>query len=283
MEFTEPQSLAIRLVDNQLATLQLNWGTGARPEAVYSMAALLRDLLVHGSFARAWGLIWAPGERSKITVVAPDLAALVPEDQRHRVVYAQTAGFARPGMHLWMPVALTGTETFTPPGAPLTENPGSRTNLDKTAHVTSKSSAEEVENRQMGTRIAGVTSMSMRLKGAIMSGLIDQDRVPLAPHSCYRRYTLKQFLLSPCLIYQGREFTRKAVVASFANNLGSAHIDWDGKSPEYEMLTNNEWLSITDRNPALYEVLSIGQIISRSASAIRFRSRVAELGLDPLR
>jgi|SRR5579859_372807 len=282
MELSEPQSRAIRLVDHQLATLQRNWGSGARPEAVYSMAALLRDLLVHGSFARAWGLVWAPSERSKITVVAPDLAALVPENQRHRVFHAQTAGFARPGMHLWMPVALTGTETFTPPGIPLPENPDPRTDLDKTNQVTSEPPAE-VENGQEETRVAGVTSMSMQLKGAIMSGLIDQDEVPLAPASCYRRYTLKQFLASPCLIYQGKTFTRKVVVASFANNLGPAHIDWDGKSPEYEMLTNNEWLSITGRNPVLYEVLSVGQMISRSASAIKFRSRVAELGLDPLR
>ena len=129
-----------------------------------------------------------------------------------------------------------------------------------------------------------IGEMSMKLRGAIMSGLIDQESVPLEPDSCYRRYTLKQFLESPCVIYRGRHFSRKDVVKTFANNFGSAHLDFQGNSAEYEMLiANEEWLSVTGRNPVLYEVLSIGQIIARSASAARFRARVSELGLSPPR
>jgi len=72
-------------------------------------------------------------------------------------------------------------------------------------------------------------------------------------------------------------------LAALQRNWRAGHIDWDGKSPEYEMLTNNEWLTITDRSPVLYAVLSIGQILSRSVSAVQFMARVAELDLGPLR
>ncbi len=268
-DLTAAQSRAIRVVDQGLATLERNWGHGARPEAVYGLAAVLRDLLVHGSFARAWGLVWEPGRRPKITVVAPDLAELVPEGMDRVVVFAQTAGFARPGIHLWMPVGLS--EAASPPSAGVhddrigTEADSTQTNPGEAQH---KISAER---------------FSVKLEGAIMSGLIDQESVPLAPESCYRRYTLPKFLASPCLVHRGQRFTRRSVVSSFANNLGAAHIDWEGRSAEYDMLTNNEWLEITGRSPALYEVLSIGQILSRSASAALFRNRVAGLGLEPLR
>ena len=225
---------------------------------------------------------WPAGERTKITVVAPDLRALVPEDQQHRVFLAQTAGFARPGMHLWMPVALTGREPFNPPGVFPSGHSRSPSGLGELI-TAEPDSVPQDKDRQKGVPIPDMASVSIRLKGSVMSGLIDQEQVPLAPASCYRRYTLPKFLASPCLIYKGKLFSRKTVVASFVNQLGPAHIDWDGKSPEYEMLTNNEWLTITDRNPVLYEVLSIGQILSRSVSAVQFMARVAELDLGPLR
>jgi hypothetical protein len=250
-----------------LTVLEKNWGRGAKPEAVYSLAAVLRDLLIHGSFSRAWGLVWEAGRRSKITVVAPDLRVLVPEGRDDAVVFAQTAGFTVPGMHLWMPVGLSGA-------APL--------HLSRIRSEGDRPQESAVNANQERRRVVG-DKFSFELEGAVMSGLIDQESVPLAPASCYRRYTLQQFLASPCLIHHGKLFTRKALVASFANNLGPAHIDWDGTSSEYNMLTNNEWLEITGRSPALYEVLSIGQILSRSMSAKFFHERVAELGLGPLR
>ncbi len=268
MGFTAVQSRAIRIVDQGLTTLEQNWGPGVKPEAVYNSAATLRDLLIHGSFARAWGLVWEPGRRSKITVVAPDLRALVPEGQDDAVVFAQTAGFARPGIHLWMPVGLSK----------FTSSQDSRSRDGDRMQVNAPSpEVNEGERRIVGDKV------SLQLDGAVMSGLIEQEGLPLAPASCYRRYTLQQFLASPCLIHRGKTFTRKALVASFANNLGPAHIDWEGTSPEYDMLTNNEWLEITGRSPSLYEVLSIGQILSRSASAKFFHGRVLELGLEPLR
>ena len=269
MDFTPAQSRAIRIVDQGLALLEKNWGHGAKPEAVYGMGSILRDLLIHGSFARAWGLVWDAGSRPKITVVAPDLSALVPEALDPAVNFAQTAGLALPGIHLWMPVALSKAAPFPSPRVH-EDGLGAREGVSQT----------NMEEAPLEVR---AEKFSIKSQGAIMSGLIDQESVPLAPPSCYRRYTLQKFLASPCLISRGKRYNRKTVVNAFANNLGPAHIDWDGNSPEYDMLTSNEWLEITDRSAILYEVLSIGQILSRSASAALFHDRVASLGLEPPR
>ncbi|MEU8238252.1 hypothetical protein AB0C07_08405 [Actinoplanes missouriensis] len=277
---TVPESRAVRIVAQNLGLIQAQWGKGAKPDTVYGLSGLLRDLVVHGSLARAWGLVWPADKRPKFSVVAPDLNSLVATDRWPVVFHAQTAGFARPasevrpGMHLWMPVALMRAAT-----EGKSDHDG-----DTPEPIHTEGSSNELlqeVDRQSFDRIG---EMSMNLRGAVMSGLVDQESVPLAPDSCYRRYTLKQFLESPCVIYRGRHFSRKDVVKTFANNFGSAHLDFHGDSAEYEMLiANEEWLSVTGRNPVLYEVLSIGQIIARSASAAMFRARVSELGLSPPR
>lgn len=76
----------------------------------------------------------------------------------------------------------------------------------------------------------------------------------------------------------GKIVTRKDLIKSFANKLGGAHIEWGGDDPGYEALTESgRWLRITSRTPALYELLSIGQILASSESAQRFRRRVCDL------
>ena len=125
-----------------------------------------------------------------------------------------------------------------------------------------------------------LSSISASLRGSTLSGLIDQTSVPVEAPSPYRRYTLTKFLASPCLIHYGRAFSRRELVRELANNLGGAHLDFKGGTAAYEMLTSaEEWLTVGKRNPALFEVLSIGQIVTRSESIRKLRERIKHLGL----
>jgi hypothetical protein len=96
VSLTPAQSRAVAIVAQHLALLEKQWGRGVQPEAVYGLASLLRGLLVHGSLARAWGLVWPSGQRPKMWIVAPDLTSLFTREQWPTVYHAQSAGFARP-------------------------------------------------------------------------------------------------------------------------------------------------------------------------------------------
>lgn len=142
---------------------------------------------------------------------------------------------------------------------------------------------EEGEAGLERIKLSRDAQISMRLPGGFMSGLIEQESVPLAPHSCYRRYGVEKFFDSPCVIYNGKPWKRKWLVNKFANKRSFAHIDWTGNSPEYQLLARSgEWLTISGRSAILYEFLSIGQILACSASAHQLRNRVQELKLGPL-
>ncbi|WP_410592844.1 hypothetical protein [Amycolatopsis sp. lyj-23] len=262
-EWPETTARAVLIVNQQITLLYDTWNERARPGDVYALAGHLRTLLHDGAFNRAWGAVWPADERAKPTVVAPDLTALVPRPTWPRVVHAQTAGLAVPGVHLWMPVAF---------------GPDTGSGADNERKATPAVAPPEVETSQE----AWLKQVHLSMRGAVPSGLIDQESVPLAPESCYTRLTVAQFLQAPCMIQRGRPISRQHLVKVFANNLGAAHLDWDGKDEDYRLLAEpGQWLRLSSRNPALLEILSIGQILARSQAARLFRERVASLNLDP--
>jgi hypothetical protein len=175
-----------------------------------------------------------------------------------QVVYAQSAGLAVPGMHLWMPVALRRAPQAASDELPVPV-------------------ADDAERIPVGQ------SLGFGLKGGILSGLIDQSKVPLAPASCYRRYKLKQFMASPCIVSDGRWISRERLVSDFVNQFGGAHLTWSDIDSKYRDLTDSgRWMRIRGRSPAVFELLSIGQIVVRSESVRLFRERVRQLRLEPL-
>jgi hypothetical protein len=174
------------------------------------------------------------------------------------IVHAQSAGIAVPGVHLWMPVAL---------GAMPPELSARLERMRASASGTGKQ--------------APVTHVKTRLHGGVPSGLIDQGAVPVEPPSCYRRFRLSKYLDSPCMIHNGRTISRVHLPAIFANKMGSAHVEWDKYDGDYQALTDSgRWLRLTGRNPALLEILSVGQTLVRSDAAKVFCDRVDELALD---
>jgi hypothetical protein len=210
-------------------------------------------LLADDAFVKAFNAIWANRPPEGPTVIAPDLESLLGAKQLNveDVVFAQSAGLAVPGMHLWMPVALKGS-------------------IAK-GHKEPSSSHPGIP----------ADRVSLSLPGAQPSGLINQDSVPLAPNSCYRKYKLSSFLNSACIVYEGQRVSRKRFIRDFANNLGAAHIEWNDHKPQLRMLTESaEWLYVADRSAVVFELLSIGQILVRSRAVGVFRSRLAELGIE---
>jgi hypothetical protein len=120
------------------------------------------------------------------------------------------------------------------------------------------------------------------LRGGVPSGLIDQEAVPVEPPSCYRRFRLSKYLGSPCMIHNGRTISREHLTAIFANKMGSAHVEWDRYDGDYQVLTDpGRWLRLAGRNPALLEILTIGQTLVRSDAVKAFCNRVDELEWDP--
>lgn len=236
---------------------------------MYSLASVLRSLVTHKHLGKAWDLLWPPSEGHRATVVAPDLTALVPREMWPRVAFAQTAGLAIPGVHMWMPVALRAE----PGGAEAPDgSEGTRTTAED---------AEVVP--PPGISVPRGAELVFRLPGASMSGLVNQESVPLAPASCYRRFGLEKFFGSPCIVYNGRPLARSWLVTKVANKRTFAHIEWALESEESRLLARaGEWLKVSERSAVLYEFLSVGQILANSASAGQLRERVRELGLGPL-
>jgi hypothetical protein len=267
VRLTQAEVHGVQFVADQLTQLERRWGKGVTVSDVYSLVGILRTLLPDQAFARAWGLVWPPENRTRATLVAPDLNALVTKGDWPRVVHAQTAGLARPSMHLWLPVAFAAS-------------PFDAGHPDPLAAALEREPPRSDGAAAADASLSGVT---LRSRGAVMSGLIDQNAVPVEPPSPYRRYRLSAFVDAPCLIHRGQAYTRGRLVRLLANQLGPAHLTWDGSESGYEMLTGSaEWLRVTARNPVLYEVLSIGQILAHSSCALAFRRRVEELQLPPL-
>ena len=64
---------------------------------------------------------------------------------------------------------------------------------------------------------------------------------------------------------------------------GGAHLTWSDIDSKYRDLTDSgRWMRIRGRSPAVFELLSIGQIVVRSESVRLFRERVRQLRLEPL-
>jgi hypothetical protein len=273
VEFTETERHALLLVAHGLKTLHERWGHGVRPAEVYTLAPVLRSLVIHSNFTIAWNLLWPPSEGHRATVVAPDIAALVPREVWHRVGFAQTAGLALPGVHLGMPLAIL-TEKNQPEPSSVAPQGSKLVATD----------APSDDNAGPGRiRLSPDAQIAMKLPGGLMSGLVDQESVPLAPQSCYRRYGIEKFLDAPCIIFNGKPWKRRWLVGAVANKRSFTHINWAGESEEYQSLVGSgEWLTISGRSAILYEFLSIGQILAYSASAEQFRDRIQELHLGQL-
>ena len=94
-----------------------------------------------------------------------------------------------------------------------------------------------------------------------MSGLISPDNVPVGVGSCYKRYKLSKYLDSVCLIHLGRSFTRAELVKNYANKYGGIHIEWAESGEEHRAMAEaGAGITISSRNPVLYELLSLGRL-----------------------
>ena len=90
-------------------------------------------------------------------------------------------------------------------------------------------------------------------------------------------------MASPCIVSDGRWISRETLVNDFVNQFGGAHLTWSDIDSKYRDLTDSgRWMSIRGRSPAVFELLSIGQIVVRSESVRLFRERVRQLRLEPL-
>jgi hypothetical protein len=205
-------------------------------------------------------------------VIAPDLTILLRAlgHETSEVGFAQSAGLGMrnakqylPNVHLWMPVALRGDSAAT-----------------EGTHLPAEQTGSSAEAST--TETPGLEQVVVGMPGCQVSGLMEQADL-LASGSCYRSYSIPAFLASPAIVHMGRVFSRKAVINAFANKLGSAHIQWDDAEAEYQMLTEpGNWLRISGRTPAVFEVLTIGQVLVLSESVRRFQARVVDMGLEQL-
>jgi hypothetical protein len=157
------------------------------------------------------------------------------------------------------------------------------------AKVQSKKRAEfwHAERRTAGQTSEirkGITSqVAIAPPGARMSGLINQEEVPLGEESCYKRYKLGKYLDSTCLIHMGRPFTRAELVKNYANKYGGIHIEWTESGEEHRAMAEaGMGITISGRNPVLYELLSIGQALVNSADALILRNTADAAGLSTM-
>jgi hypothetical protein len=282
-QLNEVQGRAVQLVAQGLHGLRNRWGHGVKPPEIYELSPTLRGLVTHDNFAKAWRLLFPPSTGERATVVAPDLLALVPREAWPQIAFAQTAGIAVPGMHLWMPVAILGDRE--PNAAEARHDDVSVPDAKQGGAPSEESEAKGValeDGRASGGYPVG-DHLGFKLAGGRMSGLIDQESVPLAPDSCYRRYGLHRFLDAPCMVRNGVPRSRKWLVTALANHRGIAHIEWDSKHEDHRYIAETgNWLSISGRSALLYEFVSIGQMIANSMSARQLCGRVQELDLPPL-
>jgi hypothetical protein len=285
-QLNEVQGRAVQLVAQGLQALRNRWGHGVQPPEIYELSPILRSLVTHDNFTKAWRLLFPPSTHNQATVVAPDLLALVSREAWPRIAFAQTAGIAVPGMHLWMPVAVLGDRTTEPNTAQNRHDDASTPSAKQGGELPS----ETVEADGDTPDGAGAPDghpvddhFGFELIGGRMSGLIDQESVPLAPDSCYRRYGFHKFLDAPCVVRNGVPRSRKWLVTALANHRGIAHIEWDSKHEDHQYIAETgNWLSISGRSALLYEFVSIGQMITNSKSARQLCDRVQEIGLPPL-
>jgi hypothetical protein len=205
--------------------------------------------------------------------VAPDIESLAPRDKYDwsRIAFAQTAGLETPGRHMWMPLMLMQ-------GAEILKEGSTRN-----AAATDESRNVELfrARRGEGQPRNSVSAMEFGARGATMSGLIDQESVPLAPRSCYQRYKVTKFLKSTCLIHMGQPITRGDLVKNYANKYGGIHIEWQESGDDHRTLAQaGAGLTISRRNPVLYELLSIGQLLANSADTSLLREAAHAAGID---
>ena len=262
----------IHLVVDRLRLIQEYWGPKVTIGDVEHLAGHLRELLPGNAYNRAWNLMAPVQPMRAPSIVAPALEVLAPKDKYDwsRIAFAQTAGLETPGMHWWMPLCLMAGAEVGQQAAVKSEK---RVELEHAERAASDEASE--------IHKATVSQMNLAPRGARMSGLINQEGVPLGAGSCYRRYKLSKYLNSICLIYMGRSFTRAELVKSYANKYGGVHIEWAESGEEHRAMAEaGAGITISGRNPVLYELLSIGQVVANSADALILRSAAHAAGLS---
>jgi hypothetical protein len=262
----------IHLVVDRLRLIQERWGPEVTIADIEHISGHLRELLPGRDYIKAWNLL-APVEPMRSpNMVAPDLEILAPKDRYDwsRIGFAQTAGLETPGIHWWMPLGLMK-------GAEI----GQRDEVGSKRRV-EIFRAERVKADQIDeTRDEIVSHTKLAPRGARMSGLIDQGKVPVGAGSSYKRYKLSKYLDSICLIHMGRPFTRAELVKNYANKYGGIHIEWTESGEEHRAMAEaGAGVTISDRNPVLYELLSIGQTLANSADALILRNAADAAGLS---
>jgi hypothetical protein len=270
--FSSTERHAIHLVVDRLRLIRESWGPEVSIGDIEHLSGHLRELLPGRGYMRAWNLIAPVQPMRSPTIVAPELEYLAPKKKYDwsRIAFAQTAGLETPSVHWWMPLCLMeGAETCQQP-----EVKGTQRRELLRAERTEPSQAGEIRKK-----IASQLEVAPPTAG--MSGLIRQENVPVGPRSCYKRYKLSKYLNSTCLIHMGRSFTRAELVKSYANKYGGIHIEWAQSGEEHQAMAEaGAGITISGRNPVLYELLSIGQALTNSADALILRKAADDLGLS---
>lgn len=267
--WTPAERRGIYLVVDRLRLLKNSWQKGVSIGDIEHLAGHLRELLVHNAYNKAWNLVKPVQPMRAPIIVAPAIEALAPKEKYHwsRIAFAQTAGLALPGRHMWMPLMLMKDA----------EIPNQQSRASRVSDIPDKESPSLDEARRAGIPASAV---EFGMRGAIMSGLIDQDQVPLWPGSCYKQYRLKNFLSSVCLIHNGRAFTRRELVNYYANKYGGVHIEWKESGDEHRAMAEaGTGLTISQRSPVLYELLSIGQMLANSTDAKGLQEAAEDSGI----
>jgi hypothetical protein len=251
--------------------IQEYWGPKVTIPDIEHLSGHLRELLPGHGYRNAWNLM-APVEPMRSpTVVAPALETLAPKENYDwsRIAFAQTAGLETEGAHWWMPLMLME-------GAEFAQQTEVRNEDQVVVFRAERVKADQAD--VIGARAISHTEIAPR--GARMSGLINQQKVPVGTGSCYNRYKLSKYLNSACLIHMGRTFTRADLVRTYANKYGGVHIEWNDSDEKHRAMAEaGTGITISDRNPVLYELLSIGQTLANSADAfiLRYAAEAARI------
>ena len=207
--------------------------------------------------------------------MAPDITVALPPFYLAICGLGQSAGLALPpksglpGAHVWMPVARI--RAHRPRGVQARRN-----------HLQTYL-ARQVQERLNGqwcwTSSATVT---LRVPGAVLSGLINQSAVPI-DHGPYRRFTLEDFRNSICFIMNGTSLRRGRCGKALRKQAGPAHTEWEPSASVLQLLTGGGGaIRLTDRNALTVEVLSVGQSLANSGSAEAFCNMADRLGVRSL-
>lgn len=94
-----------------------------------------------------------------------------------------------------------------------------------------------------------------------------------------QKYNLEQFMLSPCLIYEGDSFNRIELIKYIANKSGGVHYEIEEKKLARMRALENAHKYMTtmgERSPIYYEMMSLEQALVRTKYCRQLLRRIKE-------